>query len=317
MELSKTIATSLLGFVDEVGELVTDGGLAEAVCDRAYYQGKHVQGTQFQLALLSQILHFIAKVETTRKIATEVRSGVNALVAQYFTRNTFRYLDNSSTLPFDLDTLSATVAALQESDDCLKLANSVLATCWRQDGFPTVFLAQSEVEARLFGRQFHCGDRLWHLDVVVNSLVAQELCPELNLGFSAVAVKDLPPINYWYIPCTFTYFRLAQLAALSRTLFDTTQLEKLDNVDSVPAMKEVFLNRRCNTLENAMHMAAGGFLSASDAEKFIRDIRLDDPVLYPTIGFRPFRSSLLYRGLFFMAITHSLSATSGVGVVTQ
>jgi hypothetical protein len=308
MQFESYIVNTINQFIEELAELIVTGHIIDAIKDTNIYQEKTVIGTQFQLAFLSQLLWFLSQYESLSLIHLNmIRSHLNQMVSDRFLCSGFSYTEYPNSFPTDLDTLAATVSVLDRSSDCVDSANTLLNLCWKQDGFPTVFLAENEHTARRYGEIFHCGDRLWHFDVIINCLIAKELNPKLILGFTIDSILNYIPINYWYIPSTFSYFRLSQLTKLKCVNLPKYSLTELNNISSVSKMRQVFLTRNCSGLENALHAAATGSISPAIAAKCIDIAKSDDPVLYPTIGFKPFRSQLLYKCLLMVAVAQSLT----------
>lgn len=308
---NKKVAGVLSKYLDDVSSIAKRGGLLDALSDEGVYADRKVCGTQFPLGLLFQVLFFVRESGLVASELTDsTMSYIRHLMLDRFRRDGFSYLENSL-LPPDLDTMAVTVGALHGETDCKKLARYWLANTWRDDGLPPVFLSTTESEARDYGQRFHCGTHLWHLDVLINVLIVEQIVPWFESGVDYSVVENMKPINYWFIPSTFTYFRLAQLRRLLNRPHVKTTLSSVDSVTSVPQMQIVFQNRRCVVLETALFSAANLDISADEAVRVSETISNDDPLLYPSIGFRPYRSSLLYRGLLSMAIAHAFSVYQG------
>jgi hypothetical protein len=288
-------------YAETVFDNLRNERLLDSVADCQNLRGIEVRGTTFQLALLHQTFRFISFTGLLEAETSELLlENISALIEFNYAESGFSYLEKSI-LPPDLDTLAATIAALAHKPAVLENGRRLVQGSWR-DEFPSVFLAPDEPTTREYMAAFFCGHTPWHVEVLINAAIAEHIAGKHFLNICMDRLVSLEPINYWYIPSTFTLFRLAQLCRLIHRPPPFYSFEAVSQTRAIPQMREVFLGRRCQVLERFLYETAILGQLSHRPQTAWRSLASDDPVVYASIGFRPYRSRLMYEAIFMMAL---------------
>lgn len=270
-----------------------------------------VRGTTFQLGLLHQATKFISRTSLVSAEATDILAArLESIVEHNFSKSGFSYTEERVT-PDDLDTLAATVATLSDRPAVVAEAKLLLKHSWC-DRFPSVFLAEDEKRTNQYRVQFYCGENPWHVDVLLNAAIAEHLSGARFLNLDVCEIIGLDPINYWFIPCSYTLFRRAQLCSLLQLSCESRSFESIAHTNSIHQMREVFSSRRTNELETFLYDVASCGKSRYSLLDAWKRVQTDDPVLYSSIGFQPYRSETMYEALFLMGVAFTVSGTSHI-----